>query len=81
MPMDNLDFSYAKVHRRIPVVFTHQEASAVLAQLRGDYQMMGNLMYGSVDCWVSECSRLRIGDTAINKRLRYPNDSRAFGAQ
>ncbi len=41
--MQNLSFNYAKVPRNIPVVFTHKEAKAVLEQLSGRYQLMGNL--------------------------------------
>jgi len=32
---------------KIPVVFTREEARAVLAQLKGDYRLMVHLLYGS----------------------------------
>jgi integron integrase len=56
-----LDFNYAKVPRNIPVVFTHDEALAVVAKLEGNYKLMANLMYGS-GLRVSECVRLRVQD-------------------
>jgi integron integrase len=46
---------------KLPVVFTRQEARAVLAQLKGDYRLMGDLLYGS-GLRLLECLRLRVKD-------------------
>src|SRR5206468_9415944 len=44
-----------------PVVFTPREARAVLAQLKGDYRLMAELLYGS-GLRLMECLRLRVKD-------------------
>jgi integron integrase len=46
---------------KVPVVFTRGEARAVLDQLRGPYQLMGELLYGS-GLRLLECLRLRVKD-------------------
>ena len=46
---------------KLPVVFTPAEARAVLAQLKGEYRLMGELLYGS-GLRVMECARLRVKD-------------------
>jgi integron integrase len=46
---------------RIPVVLSKQEVHAVLAQMRGDYRLMTELLYGS-GLRLMECLRLRIKD-------------------
>lgn len=60
-PLLNLEFNYAKHSRRIPVVFSHQEALRVIEQLMGQYVLMAELMYGS-GLRLMECCRLRIKD-------------------
>ncbi len=57
--MDNI--VHAKRERRIPVVFTQQEARTVIAHLNDKYWLMGSLMYGAGPR-VMECLRLRIKD-------------------
>ena len=60
-----LDFinSVERVTRpaKLPVVFTAAEARAVLAQLKGDYRLMGELLYGA-GLRLLECLRLRVKD-------------------
>lgn len=46
---------------RLPVVFTKAEAKAVLANLKGTYRLMGDLLYGS-GLRLMECMRLRVKD-------------------
>jgi integron integrase len=46
---------------KLPVVFTPAEARAVLAQLKGDYRLMAQLLYGS-GLRLMECLRLRVKD-------------------
>jgi integron integrase len=60
-----LDFidSVERVSRppKLPVVFTREEARAVLAHLKGDYRLMTELLYGS-GLRLMECVRLRVKD-------------------
>jgi len=60
-----LDFidEVARVKRpaKIPVVFTREEARAVLDQLVGEYRLMSELLYGS-GLRLMECVRLRVKD-------------------
>jgi integron integrase len=46
---------------KLPVVFTPTEAHSVLAHLKGDYRLMGELLYGA-GLRVMECVRLRVKD-------------------
>jgi integron integrase len=46
---------------KLPVVFTPTEARSVLAHLKGDYRLMGELLYGA-GLRVMECVRLRVKD-------------------
>ncbi len=46
---------------KVPVVFTPSEARSVLAQLKGDYRLMAELLYGS-GLRLMECVRLRVKD-------------------
>lgn len=51
----------AKRSRRVPTVFTPQEVTAVLAQLKGTHHLMASLLYGS-GLRLTECLRLRVKD-------------------
>ena len=46
---------------KLPVVFTPPEARAVLGQLRGEHQLMAELLYGA-GLRLMECVRLRVKD-------------------
>jgi integron integrase len=46
---------------KLPVVLTPGEARSVLAQLKGDYRLMAELLYGS-GLRLMECVRLRVKD-------------------
>ena len=59
--LDNLSFEKSKKTKRIPVVFTHQEAKSVIALMKEPYRLMADLMYGS-GLRISECLRLRVKD-------------------
>lgn len=61
------DIVRAKRDRRIPVVFTQQEARSVIAGLSDKYWLMGSLMYGA-GLRVMECLRLRVKDIDYNYR-------------
>ncbi|WP_062058719.1 integron integrase [Cellvibrio sp. OA-2007] len=51
----------ATKHRRIPVVFSHDEALRVINGLEQPYKLAAQLMYGA-GLRVSECLRLRVKD-------------------
>lgn len=59
--LGKLNFRYARRQRRMPTVFTHAEAAAVIQKLSGVYRVIGALMYGS-GLRVNEVLRLRIKD-------------------
>src|SRR5204863_9539066 len=46
---------------KLPIVFTPGEARGVIAQLRGDYRLMAELLYGA-GLRLMECVRLRVKD-------------------
>lgn len=60
-PIDDLDFHYAKKPQRIPTVFSHQEAMAIIDALVMPYKLMAQLMYGA-GLRISEVLRLRVKD-------------------
>jgi len=51
----------AKKQRRVPTVFSHQEAMAVINQLDGTYQLIVQMLYGC-GLRINEALRLRIQD-------------------
>lgn len=52
---------------KVPVVFTREEARAVLARLRGTHWMMASLLYGS-GLRLMECVRMRVKDLDFDYR-------------
>src|SRR5438067_5716813 len=46
---------------KVPVVLTPSEAGAVITHLKGEYRLMGELLYGS-GLRLMECVRLRVKD-------------------
>ena len=56
-----LNFQHARRNKRVPVVFSKQEADRIIQNLKGSYQLMAKLMYGC-GLRVSECLRLRVKD-------------------
>ena len=53
------DVVRAKRQRRVPVVLSRHEVATVLAALKGQYQLIGKLLYGS-GLRLMECLRLRV---------------------
>lgn len=47
LDLSNLDFSGAKPHRRLPVIYSRQEIQSIIAILNNPYQLMVELMYGT----------------------------------
>lgn len=60
-PLGELSWRGARNNPRIPTVFTHREAMAVIAKLPSPYALMARIMYGG-GLRVSECTRLRVND-------------------
>ena len=59
--IDDLHFRNSSRKRRIPIVFSHKEASRVISYLPKQYQLIAKLMYGS-GLRLNECLRLRVKD-------------------
>jgi site-specific recombinase XerD len=53
------DLERAKRPRRLPTVFTRDEVTALLTQLKGTQHLMASLLYGS-GLRLMECLRLRV---------------------
>lgn len=60
-PIEKLDFQYAKKPQKIPTVFTHEEALAVIDCMVMPYKLMAQIMYGA-GLRISEVLRLRVKD-------------------
>lgn len=60
-PLDELSFEMARKPQRLPTVFTHDEAKAVISRLVGSPQLVARLMYGS-GLRINEALRLRVKD-------------------
>lgn len=56
-----LEYLPASQKKRVPVVFSHTEARAVIDNMKGGFHLMGLLMYGC-GLRVMECVRLRVKD-------------------
>lgn len=59
--LNNIAFANANKGRRLPVVFSHDEALRVLAHMSGTHKVAASLMYGS-GLRVMEAVRLRVQD-------------------
>jgi integron integrase len=62
---------------KVPVVFTKEEARRVLAQLKGDYRLMGELLYGA-GLRLMECLRLRVKDIDFGYSQITVRDGKGF---
>lgn len=60
-PLEDLRFEAARKPQKLPVVFSPDEARSVLANLEGEYKLVGMLLYGS-GLRISEALRLRVKD-------------------
>ncbi len=61
IPLGQLQFSYAKISTRIPVVLSHSEAMSIIEGMSGKSQLVARLMYGCGLRLMESC-RLRIQD-------------------
>jgi len=73
--IDQLDITWAKKPRKLPVVLTRDEVRALLAQLDGTYGLMALLLYGS-GLRFMECLRLRIKDIDFGYRQIIVRDAK-----
>ena len=60
-PLEELSFELARKPRRLPTVFTHDEARAVIGHLQGECHLVARLVYGS-GLRINEALRLRVKD-------------------
>ena len=65
---DNVFITKAKVKRRVPVVFSHNEASAVIARLSHPWQLIASIMYGG-GLRTSEAISLRVKDIDFDQQM------------
>lgn len=61
LPLEGLSFSYARKAQRVPVVFSHEEAMALIGYLEGVSQLVARLIYGA-GLRINEALRLRVKD-------------------
>jgi integrase len=69
-----LDFKNARIGKRLPVVFSREEAQIVLSNLQGEFHLMASLLYGS-GLRLTESLKLRVKDidfTLHETSYRYP---------
>jgi integron integrase len=60
-PLEDINYIHSHKTTSIPTVFTHDEASRVIAGLSGCYRLLAELMYGS-GLRISEAIKLRVKD-------------------
>jgi integron integrase len=65
IPLDAFEFKHARIGKRLPVVFSRDEAQDVLSNLHGEFHLMASLLYGS-GLRLTECMKLRIKDIDFN---------------
>ncbi|WGL17733.1 integron integrase [Microbulbifer bruguierae] len=70
-----LQFRRANKGRKLPVVFTHEEATSVLALMAGSMKLAASLMYGS-GLRVMEAARLRVRDLDFEGRSLIVRESK-----
>jgi integron integrase len=63
--LDTFDFKQARIGKRLPIVFSRDEAQNVLSNLQGEFHLMASLLYGS-GLRLTECMNLRTKDIDFN---------------
>jgi integron integrase len=74
--LGDLDIVRAKKSTWLPTVLTHEEAMRLLEQLNGQYQIMGQLMYGG-GLRLMEVLRLRVKDVDFNMQTITLRDTKS----
>ena len=67
IPLREFDFERARIGKRLPVVFSRNEAHNVISKLNGEFHLMASLLYGS-GLRLSECLQLRVKDIDFDLR-------------
>ncbi|SHK13640.1 integron integrase [Marinobacter antarcticus] len=65
----------SKKPKRLPVVLTHDEAMAIIEQLKEPYRLLASLMYGS-GLRVTEACRLRVKDIDFSNQVIIVRDGK-----
>ena len=65
--LGDLEIAWAKKPKKLPEVFTHEEAQNIIAKLSDVEWIMGVLMYGS-GLRLLECLRLRVKDIEFTRK-------------
>jgi len=66
-PLNITDVKRAPESRNLPVVFTRDEANAIIAHLKGENRLIVSLLYGS-GLRIMEAVRLRVKDLDFERR-------------
>ncbi|SFR63553.1 integron integrase [Marinobacter daqiaonensis] len=73
--LGNLQFTHTSQGRKLPTVFSHEEAMAVLSHMRGVHKLVASLMYGS-GLRVMEAVRLRVQDLDFSEPCVFVRESK-----
>ncbi|QFT54659.1 integron integrase [Microbulbifer sp. THAF38] len=73
--LGQLQFEGSHRPRRLPVVFSHQEATGILSKLNGPAKLAASLMYGS-GLRVMEAVRLRVQDVDFSDQFLVVRESK-----
>ena len=88
--MENLEYEAAKKPKRLPVVFSPDEARRVIDNLEGEFKLVAMLIYGA-GLRINEALRLRVKDVdfgmqqlivcegKLTRSFRIPSYSVVFG--
>lgn len=67
MPFENIQIIKAQGPKKIPVVLSHEEATAIIDELKGSYRLLAQLMYGA-GLRLGEAYRLRVKDIDFSQK-------------
>jgi integron integrase len=75
LELGKLQFSHTNRGRKLPTVFSHAEAMAVLSQMQGTHRLVASLMYGS-GLRVMEAARLRVQDVDFSEPCLFVRETK-----
>lgn len=67
-PLGKIHITKAKVHKKIPTVYSHREAIAIITALKDPWNLLAQLMYGS-GLRTSEAIKLRVKDIDFENQM------------
>ncbi|WP_226999817.1 integron integrase [Microbulbifer aggregans] len=73
--LGKLDFDRTSKGQRLPVVFSHEEATAVIDKLQGHHRLLVSLMYGA-GLRVMEAVRLRVHDVDFGHQCIFVREAK-----